>query len=343
MGFYFIMNFKSMHFSYRCLILMALGLMLAGFSAGCSAFQQSDEELLSVIVRLDKDVYRPGEMVVAEVEVVNATDETIVIEQPFSVDRKKDSNVHIRMTPTDVYDPLRYSPIEIRDDIEASLVMVPPYQSRRAKFAFTLMTKARGDFLIWADYDRAPYRFKDPDGRLVSENLEKVEDFFKVASEPVVLKVEGERVFNRTAAGILTNRAAIDVARRAYGGPVKGARVALVEAEGSALYDYWVTLIKPDGSEGIEGTDTSDNVEKADDEKYVSYFVSPYGGFVRREQVAHMTENPSEFKLEQMKKSLKKTSQKGTILKPLTPIGGKSSAAPSAPGKSTSPGNGTAR
>ncbi len=308
------MNLSSVKRFYCQVVALAFVAFLGSMTVGCSVFGKGDDPLLSVIVRLDKETYQPGDMVVAEVEVVNATDETIVFEQPFSVARKKDSNLNVYMTPAEVYDPLRHSPIEIRDDIEPSLVMVPPYQSRRTKLAFTLMTKSRGEFLIWADYDRAPYRFKDPDGRLVSDNLERVEDFFKAASKPVPIKVEGERSFERSAAGILTNLAAINVARKAYGGPVKGARVALIEAEGSTLYDYWVTLIK--------ATEPDEQNETAEPQ-YVSYFVSPYGGFIRREQVAHMTENPSEFKLEQMKKSLKRKPSTGSLLKPMTPIGGK--------------------
>ncbi|MFW6303798.1 MAG: hypothetical protein ACOC2L_04180 [Candidatus Sumerlaeota bacterium] len=287
-------------------LVILLSLLMLGLSA-CSGIQgpgEADSPVLSLMLTLDKDSYKPGEMVVAEIELVNMLDETIAVEQPHCAELPKDSNLHIRVTPADKLDPLRHGPVEIRADIEPTYVLVPPYQSRRVKYAFTTLTRKRGDFLVWAEYDRKPYRLINPTGSLTKENLEII-DISPVFSTSMPYSVEGERLFERNIAGILTKEAAVKVAREAYGKPVKQARAALVETQ-SDLYDYWVTLQKQPDDVGEEET------------SYVSYFISPYGGFIRGE-APHMVKDASQFRLDEMQKEMKQPNRR-TLLKPMKPI-----------------------
>ncbi|HPS00286.1 MAG TPA: hypothetical protein PLA90_01965 [Candidatus Sumerlaeota bacterium] len=219
------------------------------------------KDRIELQVKFDKAEYRPGEMVVCQVELVNRYNAPMLVAQPVSVKQVRHSNLHFRLMRKGDEQIYRRVPVVIREPALVADVLAPRFESLQPgaglleKFAFVNLTRAEGEYVLYAEYESVSARDKgNGDTADAKKETQK-------SGVPVEFTVKGKRLWQRDGNDLLTREEAIRVARAKCGGEVTGARATLVETE-SSLLDWWVTLDRAAGGRA-------------------GYYVSPYGGFVR--------------------------------------------------------------
>jgi hypothetical protein len=212
-------------------------------------------------VQFDKSEYRPGEMAVCQVELVNRYDTPMLVAQPVSVKQVRHSNLHFRLMRKGDAPIYRRVPVVIHEPALVADVLAPRFESLQPgagvleKFAFVNLTRAEGEYVLYIEYESVAARDKgNGDSPDAKKDAQK-------SGVTVEFSVKGARLWQRDSNDLLTREEAIRVAKAKCGGEVTGARATLVETE-SSLLDWWVTLDRAAGGR-------------------VGYYVSPYGGFVR--------------------------------------------------------------
>ncbi len=235
---------------------MAVLASMAAF-ASCSRLEEGmlTAPTLMPLVTLDKEVYRPGEMAVCELELVNYLEEIVFVPEPYSTRFSRESNLNFRTIRKDDLKTLRRTPIAIKKQRFPLMVQIDGMGTYKKKFAFVNLTEEAGSYQFLAEYFTAS----------VDSQSER-----KTLSARLEFKVEGERLWRRNRQGHIVKDDAIRIAREKYGRPVKSADAFLKETV-SDLLDWWVTLERAPEDVGPGESDR------------VAYYISPYGGFVRRE------------------------------------------------------------
>ncbi len=229
---------------------------------------REQKDRIELQVRFDKSEYRPGEMVVCQVELVNHYDTPMLVAQPVSVKQVRHSNLHFRLLRKGSEPIYRRAPVVIKQPALMGDALAPQFESLQPgaglleKFAFVNLTRAEGEYVLYAEYESVTARDKgNGDAATAEKEVQK-------SGVSVEFAVKGDRLWQRDTNDLLTREEAIRVAKAKYGREVAGARATLVETE-SSLLDWWVTLDAPAGANARAG-----------------FYVSPYGGFVRAQAPA---------------------------------------------------------
>lgn len=199
---------------------------------------------------LDKTVYRPGEVVRAEVTLTNRTKENRVCRildgdsVQFVFGRQEDAERMIR-------DPVR-SRLELEKGsrMRNRLTELKPGESLKRQMLLTRFTYYNGPMMSQVHYN------PNPPG---------ANQYMKVFSNNVKFDVSGEKMFDRDPAGHISKAEAIKVAREEYGKEVMAAEAYFFENP-NGFYQWWVNLeLRDDGQEG----------------RKTAYLIDPYTGQVR--------------------------------------------------------------
>lgn len=264
----------------RCLLLPILTGFFLTALAGCSQLAPpgGDAKLGPVWVRveLDKQSYRPGEMVVCTVELVNPHPGVLVIQEPICSHFPKHANLNFLFC--DNAEPGRLlfrSPVIVRepqgsgaDTYAPPLALGKQWDGNKSKYAFVNLTGKAGEFRISARYTVAPVQ----ETVLGHRNLKKMQ----VYSQAVTFKVEGDPLFNRDLNGLISKADAEKVALLQYDPDharrfkKDGMRAVLGSSqEGVDVLDWWVAF------------DRDPKDIRPGEAPTIAFYVSPYGGFVR--------------------------------------------------------------
>ncbi len=262
------------------------------------------KDCIELQVRFDKSEYRPGEMIVCQVELVNRYDAAMLVAQPVSVKQVRHSNLHFRLARKDAEQMYRRVPVVIQNPPLAGDMLVAQFESLQPgaglleKFAFVNLTRAEGEYVLFVEYESVAARDNGA-GEAASDKKEPQKQGVSVE-----FSVKGPRLWKRDTNDLLTREEAIRVAQAKYGRPTTGARATLVETE-SNLLDWWVTLDRQSG-----------DVAAGEGGARVGFYVSPYGGFVRAQAPALAVEP------EQALKALmeERTRQFREIQRPASPL-----------------------
>jgi hypothetical protein len=229
---------------------------------------KEEKDRIEVQVKLDKSEYRPGEMMVCQVELVNRYDTPMLVAQPVSVKQVRHSNLHFRLLRKGSEQMYRRTPVVIKEPALVGDMLAPQFESLQPgaglleKYAFVNLTRAEGEYVLYVEYESVTARDKGDGGAATAKKGTQK------SGVSVEFAVKGPRLWQRDSNDLLTREEAIRVAKAKYGREVAGARATLVETQ-SSLLDWWVTLDRNAGD-----TPAGENAR-------VGYYVSPYGGFVR--------------------------------------------------------------
>ncbi|MBN1866550.1 hypothetical protein JW916_04585 [Candidatus Sumerlaeota bacterium] len=287
------MSLRKPNLTVRLEIAALACLILPLFLSACSRLARSQAPSESpppfeVRLELDKNAYRPGEIVACKVKIVSLLDDDLLVAPLQPVENRSAANLNFYMgrwgDPIDAvrripvqFDPpgKRFQPIEIaaRGKIEE-------------KFSFVTLTQAPGDYKLQAHYT-------------TSLQLTHQENKI-VVSTPVKYTVKGKPLFRRDANGLIVEEDAVRAAVDAYGKLARETRAILVPYErpgggpadeDSGLLMWWVTIEKMPSDIG------------AGESSRAAYHVSPYGGQVRPASKAFMWKPKEEAKPMPVRKS----------------------------------------
>lgn len=258
------------HWLNRHLGILALlaGLALTAFS-GCSSstINPEDDEVFKEPVfecrlKLDKSKYRPGEMVRCTVEIVNKSEDDLVIVPPVARRHQTQSNLNFWFSTEGAMDVRRVVPV-LPDGRVMKKMPDPSPKPIMAKgrleeedFFFTGLTMEPGKFRLQAHFKSSLHV------RIAGRNI--------AISPHVEFEVKGKPKYRRNEDGFLLESEAIRVAKEAYGKLTKDG-YAIIAMNDKGLYDWWVTLERMPYD------------VKPGEHPLIAFYVSPYGGFVREE------------------------------------------------------------
>lgn len=275
----------------RCLLLpILIGFFLTAL-AGCARFgsHSGDPKMGPVWVRveLDKQTYRPGEMVVCTVELVNPHPGPLVIQEPICSHYPRYANLNFLFCDNMETGHMLYrAPVIVRepqgsgaDTYAPPLTLPEQWKGSKTKYAFVNLTGQVGEFKILARYSVSPVR----ETALGRRSLKKMQ----VYSEAMTFKVEGDPLFTRNPNGLISKADAQRAALLQYDPHAErrfqAMRAALVQPqEGMDMLDWWVAFDR-------DPTDI-----RPGEAPSIAFYVSPYGGFVRSE-AEPFSKNPLEF------------------------------------------------
>ena len=243
----------------------ALLVVAAALAASCSslkhtaAAQGGAEPRFQIEIRLDKGVYRPGEMIVCALEVRNLQDRPARIVPPFSRRSKNESTLGFwRRLNDEGGEIVRRAPIEIPSRPAPPVVAIETRGTLTEKFAFVNLTEKEGDFSLQAHYNI--HALEEEEGASSME--------LAVSSATAArFEVKGERLWRRDRDGLIVKEDALRAAKARYGDVFKSAHAVLHKNE-AGLYDWWVTLERMPYDVGPGET------------KWIACYTSPYGGHV---------------------------------------------------------------
>lgn len=266
-------------------LLAAAGLSLCFLPAmtACSNLEETEEQtrvepekpMLDMRVTLDKKEYRPGEMVVATVEIRNLTADEIGIFQPFVYTKAlppgtpMPANTKFWLARMGAMDVLRRIPIHPKEDdkdyAQPRREQISPGATAKRRFGFVNLTTEKGEFKLQAQYKAS---------------------FFETGSERnlitapfITFKVAGEVLVHRDRQGLLLREEAIKLAKAEYGREIKDADAVLIRND-MGLLDWWVTLRK-----------APQHVVPSEPEA-IAYYVSPYRAVVREPATPFVIQDP---------------------------------------------------
>lgn len=260
---------------------LACTVLLCSLSA-CSLFKAATpKQMLYLRVETDKQIYRPGEMVLAKAEIINVYDEPLTIETMISSEEPKKSNLNFRQMKSGAWDFARKSPVvmtaprTVAGFLMANPIQLEPGESTTEKFAFVNLTENSGPCRLWTEYTAKP---SSPSKSKRALKERKNHSAVTSVSE---FSVEGPRLWKREH-GIIVYDEALKIAKAKYGKDVKDVKGILTENKKNLLVDWWVTIEKKpeDVKEG--------------ESPFVAYFISPYGAFVRK-SAPPFSMDPTEF------------------------------------------------
>jgi len=199
------------------------------------------EEKISLRLTLDKPAYRPGEAVLATVEVTNNTPAPL---QALALNAK--SLVFVFGKQDDPERMERQAVASEQEKLDEAATLAPGQPARR-QFVLTRLSEFPGPLVLQVQYR--------PGGEAATRIAPKI------FSNPVQYQVAGARLLRRDPEGFILKEEALRLARAAYKGQTEEAQAVFVRDE-AGFYRWWVNL-KPKGAApgGLVG-----------------YFVNPYLG-----------------------------------------------------------------
>jgi hypothetical protein len=243
------MNFSSRH-NKSTLLCCSLVLFLFVLAQGCSLLRKGAEPALILVLSIDRPTYRPGDAVIANVQVLNTTG------HEYTIQNLNAKSLSFWLINADTDETHKLEPVYTEKEDMIFPRTLGEHEAISRPFLLSEATTTSGTYSLHAIYE----------GALVAENKAP----FVPPSKRVVFRVEGERQFSRDLNGILKKDDAIELARRAVGEPATLVDATLVKNEAGFL-DWWITLqIKQ--SSGNEGKE----VKRA-------FLINPYLGAVRKE------------------------------------------------------------
>jgi hypothetical protein len=200
---------------------------------------EAPEEKISLNVTLDKAAYRPGEAVLATVEMTNHT------RREYQAGRLNAGHViFVFGRQADPERMERQAVASEKEPLDATFTLESGKTEKR-RFLLTRLTEFTGAMVLQVHY--LP-------GGAVAEKINP-----KIYSNTVQYKVDGARLFVRDPEGFIAKGEALRVARGAVRGEVEAAQAIFVRDE-MGFYKWYVNL-KPKGAAGLVG-----------------WFVDPYTG-----------------------------------------------------------------
>lgn len=208
------------------LLIAALGL------PGCQSvddpaadFQDFFEQTPAQIqLQLDQTDYQPGQAVIGNLHLVNATSQTLRTPLPDH----RSVAFYIRTRTAESYGPMKaVEPVFSPHEQTGAVQTVPPGGQLERSFVFTTLTFNRGDFTILAVYEPARGETDNP---------------LKIYSTPVPFSVQGEQALvHRYPDGLLAEEDAIELAAAEFGRPVERTEAQLV-IDHAGFNQWWITL-----------------------------------------------------------------------------------------------------
>lgn len=230
-----------------------------------AAAQAGPEPRFQIEIRLGKEVYRPGEMVVCTLEVRNLPNRPARIVPPVSRRSRNESNLTFwRRLNEEKGEIVRRAPIEIPNNPPPPAVAIEAGGALTERFAFVNLTEKEGDFTLQAHYNIPVVGEK--------EGASSIE----LAISPATtarFEVKGERLWRRDRDGLIVEEDAVRAAKARYGDVFKSAHAVLHKNE-AGLYDWWVTLERMPYDVGPGET------------KWIACYTNPYGGQVIEDRKA---------------------------------------------------------
>lgn len=225
---------------------------LVGLVIGCAQTDLLSEERyqqqLRLELRLDRQVYRPGQAVIAQVTLTNAGPTTKTV-------RAMDAaSVRFFFGRTQEETPLLRRPVTSNRASRTDSRVLGPGRRMARRFILTQVTQYRGGLRLQAHYHPLQVETGTPGPLPV------------VYSEANPYRVEGEVLFKRDSAGLIRREEAIELARQHVGGDVRQADAVLIEDE-KGFYKWWVNI--KTAAPARDGTD-----------RLRSWFIDPYRGRV---------------------------------------------------------------
>ncbi|OPZ08414.1 MAG: hypothetical protein BWZ08_01180 [candidate division BRC1 bacterium ADurb.BinA292] len=203
---------------------LVIACVLAG---GCATGGESEPqpEDLTLLVTLNKSVYRPGEIVEARVKLANNTNEQLELPKLSAADGGSISFWYSLATEPDA--SMQRPPVVSRLERPEGLITLAPGQSEERTFVLTRLAEYSGPMLLQVHYD------PNPAGSGRTEP--------KIFSNPVAYDVKGELLFGRDPSGYLMEEEAIGLANAVAPGEVRSGDAILIEDE-MGFYKWWVNL-----------------------------------------------------------------------------------------------------
>lgn len=247
--------------------LLALSLMLSG----CSRLSKSSKEATETIesstdeviaqITLDKSVYRPGEAILAQVTVLNTTNQTLrvrVLDAFSGPPENAEGSVSFWFGPENSQRRTQRFPVISRVELQnrrenaEKTVEIAPQQTITRPFLLTRFTTEPGRFV--AQVHITPFWQSDPLAQRVG----------KVFSNSVPYTVYGDILFDRDSRGLVYLEEAINLAAATTPGDIMLTDAMLIEDE-MGFYKWWVN---------VDYRDPSGEMRK------IAYLVDPYQGRV---------------------------------------------------------------
>jgi hypothetical protein len=243
------MNFSSRH-DRSTFLCCSLGLVLFVLAQGCSLVRSGAEPALILVLSIDRPTYRPGDAVIANVQLLNTT------RHEYTIQNLNAKSLSFWLINADTNETHKVEPVYTEKEDMIFPRTFGEHEAVSRPFLLTEVTTTSGTYSLHVIYE----------GALVAEKKTP----FVPPSKKVVFRVEGERQFSRDLNGILKKDDAIEIARKAVGEPATVVDATLVKNEAGFL-DWWITLkIKQ----------SSDNEGK---EVKRAFLINPYLGAVRKE------------------------------------------------------------
>ena len=250
-------------------LLVGAALLFVGCSQNRSAKEDASEvvqaePVFKVEVDLDKKTYRVGDMVQCQVRVINQTTDDLLIVPPMARRLKSQSNIDFYYGFKGAFDVRRVVPV-LPDAEDVKKLGTPPPepisgegQLKPRDFFFTTITSEPGTYQFQAHF-MSSLHVRTP-GRNIAYSV------------PVEFRVKDKVALRRDEEGMVLADEAVRVAKDKYGKLVRDGYAMLVKND-KGLWDWRVTLEKMPSD------------VRPGEEKLIAYNVSPYGGFVREENV----------------------------------------------------------
>lgn len=230
--------------------ILALGLLLLA-AQGCRHLAAPPAgpaaDKLALTLKLDKPAYRPGEAVLATVELVNNTPAPLPLRQ-----LNARSVVFVFGGKGDPERLERQAVASEQEKLDEAATLAPG-QSVRRQLVLTRLTEFSGPLLLQAQYL--------PGGEAAARIAPKI------YSNSVSYTVAGARLLLRDPSGFILKEEALRLARAAYKGEVEDAQAIFVRDE-AGFYRWYVNVLPRGAAPGA----------------VVGYFVNPYLGGVPRQQ-----------------------------------------------------------
>jgi hypothetical protein len=210
--------------------------------------EKRDIPPLELTCTMDKSVYRPGEAVVIDVRLHNNTRQRMTVRQ---LDASSIIVAYNRLGDPET--PVLREPVYAKNEPLNAITPLAVGQTVERKFVFTRLSHFQGPLKAQAQYDPNPPR-SFINGSSIYGNVMN----FEVAGPPL---------FERDNAGLITQAAAIALAKKQVQSAVTDAKAILVEDKNTGLYVTWINLSVASAADG------KPTIE--------SFLVDPYRGFVR--------------------------------------------------------------
>ena len=220
---------------------------------GCASKGESipptEPEDLVLALKLNKSVYRPGEAIIATVNLYNNSLRPLDIRALDGVDG--DSVEFWYYLLKDPETTLKRLPVSSSLEEAGQTMHLEPGGSTSRRFLLTRFTEYHGSMAAQAHYEPNPPFQAQLQLPMVYSNVAHFD-------------VDGQQLFERDKSGIILKKEAIGLAQAVAPGDVRGAEAVIIEDE-KGFYKWWVNLRVRDGT----GQD-----------RLMSWLVDPYRGKV---------------------------------------------------------------